>query len=58
MEWTLAKKTNIVKINIGGQLFQSTDKTLEPRQYLVQILRADVNTELIKDENGAIFIDR
>ncbi|KAH7717314.1 potassium channel tetramerization domain containing 5-like protein [Aphelenchoides avenae] len=52
--------TGWVKLNVGGQVFQTTRQTLyrEPDGFLARLVADDERVPSAKDENGAYLIDR
>ncbi|KAG2389628.1 hypothetical protein C9374_014188 [Naegleria lovaniensis] len=59
------RKIQVVKLNVGGKLFQTTSKTLKKSEILYYLYRSansqkkkENSIEAVTDENGVIFIDR
>ncbi|KAH7680098.1 BTB/POZ domain-containing protein KCTD17, partial [Aphelenchoides avenae] len=49
-----------IRLNIGGKIFQSTKQTLcrDPDSFLARLCQEDAELPSVKDDSGAILIDR
>ena len=55
-----ASENNILKLNVGGQLFVTSVQTIlsQPNSMLAKLVEPNSPFLQVKDDNGAIFIDR
>ena len=55
----MASNNGIIKLNVGGKLFVTLKSTLAfDKDSYLWLLIQDGGLELVKDENGYLFIDR
>lgn len=52
----MESKHSIIKLNVGGQYFQTSATTLQGSEFLEKMIYGEIPST--KDDTGAYFIDR